>query len=102
MYRSPLMSFWKKRKQRKYEKAMNKVRRELSLHLFSVSAGEQNAPTHIKLRKNPDQDDINEYLEHRMRLRKKWIDKFFEFHPDIDPKIKDDLIEEDFGDREGF
>ncbi len=97
-----MMSFWKKRKQRKYEKAKNKVRRELSLHLFSVSAGEQNAPTHIKLRKNPDQDDINEYLEHRMRLRKKWIDKFFEFHPDIDSKIKDDLKVEAYGDMEAF
>jgi hypothetical protein len=102
MYKSPLMSFWEKRKQRKYEKAKNKARRELSLHLFSVSAAEQSAPTHIKLRKNPDQDDINEYLEHRMRLRKKWIDKFFEFHPTIDPKIRSELKEEAYGDMEAF
>ncbi len=98
----PEMSLWKKRRQRKYEKQKNKVRRELSLHLFSVTAAEQNAPTHIKLRKNPSPKDIDEYLEHRMRLRKKWIDKFFEFHPDIDPKLRDDVREEAYQDMEAF
>jgi hypothetical protein len=92
------MSFSENRKQSKYEKKKNKIRKKLSLHLFSVSAAEQNAPTHIKLRKNPSQHDIDEYLELRMRLRKKWIDKFFEFHPDIDPKIRDELRKEAYED----
>jgi hypothetical protein len=97
-----IMSLREKRKERKYKKKKERIRRELSLHLFSVTAAEQNSPTHIKLRKNPDQNDINEYLEHRMRLRKKWIDKFFDFHPDIDPKIKEELREEAYGDMEAF
>ena len=96
------MSFMEKRRQRKYEKEKNKIRRKLSLHLFSVTAAEQNAPTHKKLRKNPSEDDINEYLEYRMRLRRKWIDKFFEFHPDIDPKIKKELKKEAHEDIELF
>jgi hypothetical protein len=92
------MSFSENRKQGKYEKKKNKIRKKLSLHLFSVSAAEQNAPTHIKLRKNPSQHDIDEYLELRMRLRKKWIDKFFEFHPNIDPKMRDELRKEAYED----
>lgn len=92
------MPFFKNRGQRKYEKKKNKIRKKLSLHLFSVSAGEQNSPSHIKLRKNPSQHDIDEYLELRMRLRKKWIDKFFEFHPDIDPKIRVELRKEAYED----
>ena len=96
------MSFAEKRRKKKYEKEKNKVRKKLSLHLFSVAAAEQNAPTHRKLRKNPNQDDINEYLEYRMKLRKKWIDKFFEFHPDIDPKIRNELIQEAYEDIELF
>ena len=79
---------------------MRKVRRELSQHLFSVAAAEQNAPTHRKLRKNASQEEIEEYLDHRMRLRKKWIDKFFEFHPDIDPKIREELRKEAYEDME--
>lgn len=96
------MSYWEKRRQRKYEKEKRKVRKELSLHLFSVSAAEQSSPTHIKLRKNPSQEDIEEYLEHRMKLRRKWIDKFFEFHPDIDPKIVKELKKEAYEDIEIF
>jgi hypothetical protein len=96
------MSLQEKRKERKYKKEKIRVRRELSLHLFSVTAAEQNSPTHIKLRKNPDQHDINEYLEHRMRLRKKWIDKFFDFHPEIDPKVREELREEAYGDMQAF
>jgi hypothetical protein len=96
------MSFWKKRKKKKYEKEKSEVRRELSLHLFSVTAAEQNAPTHRKLRKNPSQDDVEQYLEYRMRLRKKWIDKFFDFHPDVDPKIKEELTKEAYDDIEVF
>jgi hypothetical protein len=96
------MSFSEKRKQRKYEKKKRKVRKKLSLHLFSVTAAEQNAPTHRKLRKNPSQHDIDEYLEYRMRLRKKWIDKFFEFHPEIDPKMRQELREEAYEDMEVF
>jgi hypothetical protein len=96
------MPLLEKRRQRKYEKQKNKFRKKLSIHLFSVSAAEQNSPTHIKLRKNPTQHDIDEYLEHRMRLRKKWIDKFFEFHPDIDSKIRDELKKEAYEDMETF
>lgn len=96
------MSFRDKRKQRKLEKQKNKIRKKLSLHLFSVTAAEQNAPTHKKLRKNASEDDINDYLEYRMRLRRKWIDKFFEFHPDIDPKIKKELRKEAYKDIEVF
>jgi hypothetical protein len=96
------MSFPENRKQRKYEKKKNKIRKKLSLHLFSVSAAEQNSPTHIKLRKNPSQHDIDEYLELRMRLRRKWIDKFFEFHRDIDPKIRDELRKEAYEDMKLF
>ncbi len=89
-------------RQRKYDKKKRKVRRELSLHLFSVTAAEQNAPTHQKLRKNPSEEDIKGYLDHRMRLRKKWIDKFFEFHPDIDPKIREEVKKEAYEDVEIF
>jgi hypothetical protein len=96
------MSFLEKRKKRKYEKEKAKIRKKLSLHLFSVSAAEQNSPTHIKLRKNPSDDDVNEYLEHRMMLRRKWIDKFFEFHPDIDSKIAKELKEDAYEDMEAF
>jgi hypothetical protein len=96
------MSISDKRKQRKYEKKKNKIRKKLSVHLFSVSAAEQNSPTHIKLRRNPSQHDIDEYLELRMRLREKWIDKFFEFHPDIDPKIRAELRKEAYEDIELF
>jgi hypothetical protein len=96
------MSFSERRKQRKYEKRKRKIRKKLSVHLFSVSAAEQNSPTHIKLRKKPTQHDIDEYLEHRMRLRKKWIDKFFEFHTDIDPKIRVELKNEAYEDMEIF
>lgn len=92
------MSISDNRKQRKFEKKKNKIRKKLSVHLFSVSAAEQNSPTHIKLRKNPSQHDIDEYLELRMRLRKKWIDKFFEFHPDIDPNIRAELRKEAYED----
>jgi hypothetical protein len=96
------MSFREKRRQRKYEKQKNNFRRKLSMHLFSVTAAEQNAPTHRKLRKNASEEDINEYLEYRMRLRRKWIDKFFEFHPDIDPKMKKELRKEAYKDIEVF
>ncbi len=96
------MSFSKIRRKRKYEKKKNKVRRKLSLHLFSVSAAEQNAPTHRKLRKNASQENIDEYLEHRMQLRKKWIDKFFEFHPDIHPEIREEVKKEAYEDMEAF
>ena len=96
------MSFGDKRRKKKFEKEKSRVRRELSLHLFSVTAAEQNAPTHRKLRKNPSQEDIEQYLEYRMKLRKKWIDKFFEFHPDIDPEIKKELLEEAYDDIELF
>jgi hypothetical protein len=96
------MSYREKRRQRKYEKEKNKIRRKLSLHLFSVAAAEQNAPTHRKLKKNASQDEINEYLDFRMRLRRKWIDKFFEFHPDIDPKISEELRKEAYEDIEVF
>ena len=89
-------------RQRKYDKKKRKVRRELSLHLFSVTAAEQNAPTHQKLRKNPSEENIKEYLDHRMRLRKKWIDKFFEFHPDIDLKIREEVKKEAYEDVEIF
>lgn len=81
---------------------MRKARRKLSLHLFSVAAAEQNAPTHRKLNKNGGQEEINEYLEYRMSLRRKWIDKFFEFHPDIDLKIKEELRKEAYKDIEIF
>ena len=37
-----------------------------------------------------------------MRLRKKWIDKFFEFHPDIDPKIRSELRKEAYEDADIF
>ncbi len=96
------MSLSERRKERKHHKLKQKYRRKLSLHLFSVSAAEQNAPTHIKLRKNPTQDDIDEYLDHRMRLRKKWIDKFFEFHPEISERIRVELKEEAYEDMETF
>lgn len=96
------MSFREKRRQRKYEKEKNKVRRKLSLHLFSVAAAEQNAPTHKKLKKNASQNEINDYLDFRMRLRRKWIDKFFEFHPDIDPKIREEVKREAYDDIEAF
>ena len=91
-----------KRKQRKYEKQKSKFRKKLSIHLFSVSAAEQNSPTHIKLRKNPTQHNIDEYLEHRMRLRKKWIDKFFDFHPEIDSNMRVELKNEAYEDMEIF
>ncbi len=96
------MPIVKKRKQRKYEKQKSKFRKKLSIHLFSVSAAEQNSPTHIKLRKNPTQHDIDEYLEHRMRLRKKWIDKFFDFHPEIDSNMRVELKNEAYEDMEIF
>ena len=96
------MSLGNRMRQRKYEKKKKKVRKELSLHLFSVTAAEQNAPTHQKLRKNPSDEDIMEYLDHRMRLRKKWIDKFFEFHPDIDPKVREEVKKEAYEDMETF
>jgi hypothetical protein len=97
-----VMPISEKRIQKKFEKKKRKIRKKLSLHLFSVSAAEQNAPTHIKLRKKPTQHDIDEYLEHRMRLRKKWIDKFFEFHPEIDEKIRIELKNEAYEDMEIF
>ena len=96
------MSLKEKRKNRKYEKKLRIARRELSLHLFSVTAAEQNAPTHRRLRKKASSQEIKEYLDHRMRLRRKWIDKFFEFHPDIDPKIKKELKKEALEDMEIF
>ena len=96
------MSLKERRSKRKYEKMKKKARKELSVHLFSVSAAEQNAPTHWKLKKNAPQEEVTRYLEHRMRLRKKWIDKFFEFHPDIDPKIKSELKKEAYEDIEIF
>ena len=96
------MPLRKRMRQRKYKKMKKKVSKELSLHLFSVTAAEQNAPTHQKLRKNPSDEDIREYLDHRMRLRKKWIDKFFEFHPDINPKIKEEVRKEAYEDIEIF
>lgn len=96
------MPIVKKRKQRKYEKQKSKFRKKLSIHLFSVSAAEQNSPTHIKLRKNPTQHNIDEYLEHRMRLRKKWIDKFFDFHPEIDSNMRVELKNEAYEDMEIF
>ncbi len=96
------MPIVKKRKQRKYEKQKSKFRKKLSIHLFSVSAAEQNSPTHIKLRKNPTQHNIDEYLEHRMRLRKKWIDKFFDFHPEIDSKMRVELKKDAYDDMETF
>lgn len=91
-----------KRRQRKYEKEKNKVRRKLSLHLFSVSAAEQNAPTHKKLKKNASQDEINKYLDYRMKLRRIWIDKFFEFHTGIDPMIREELKKEAYEDIQVF
>ena len=96
------MSFWEKRHKKNYEKQMNKVRKKLSLHLFSVSAAEQNTPTHWKLKYSAGQEEKERYLEHRMRLRKKWIDKFFEFHPDIDPKIRKELRKEAYEDMDIF
>ena len=96
------MSFLEKRRQTKYEKVKNKVRKKLSLHLFSVSAAEQNTPTHWKLKDSASQEERERYLEHRMRLRKKWIDKFFEFHPDIDPKIRKELRREAYEDMDIF
>ncbi len=96
------MLFKEKRIKRKHEKKKRKARKELSVHLFSVSAAEQNAPTHCKLKKNAPQEEVNQYLEHRMRLRRKWIDKFFEFHPEIDPKIKKELKKEVYEDIEIF
>ena len=96
------MPIMKKRKQRKYEKQKSKFRKKLSIHLFSVSAAEQNSPTHIKLRKNPTQHNIDEYLEHRMMLRKKWIDKFFDFHPEIDSNMRVELKKDAYDDMETF
>ena len=96
------MPVLKKRNQRKYEKEKKKVRKELATHLFSVTAAEQNSPTHRKLRKNPTQDNIDEYLEHRMQLRKKWIDKFFDFHPDISQKVREAVKKEAYDDMEVF
>jgi hypothetical protein len=96
------MSFWEKRKQSKYEKVKNKIRKKLSLHLFSVSAAEQNTPTHWKLKDSAGQEEKERYLEHRVRLRKKWIDKFFEFHPDIDPNIRKELRKEAYEDMDIF
>ncbi|UCF07566.1 MAG: hypothetical protein JSW28_07935 [Thermoplasmata archaeon] len=94
------MSFREKRRQAKYEKKMAKARKELSLHLFSVAAAEQNAPTHWKIDADANREEKERYLEHRMRLRRKWIDKFFEFHPDIDPKIRSELRKEAYEDAE--
>ncbi len=96
------MSFWEKRQRKKYEKQKNKVRKKLSLHLFSVSAAEQNTPTHWKLKDSASQEERERYLEHRMRLRKKWIDKFFECHPDLDPKIRSELRREAYEDVDIF
>ncbi len=92
------MLFKEKRSKRKHEKKKRKARKELSVHLFSVSAAEQNTPTHWKLKKNAPLEEVNQYLEHRMRLRKKWIDKFFECHPDIDSKIRKELKQEAYED----
>ena len=87
-----------KRRQAKYEKKKAKVRKKLSLHLFSVSAAEQNAPTHKKLKEGASQEEKERYLEHRMNLRKKWIDKFFECHSGIDPKMRKELRQEAYED----
>jgi len=96
------MSFWEKRRKARYERRKAKIRKKLSLHLFSVSAAEQNTPTHWKLSDNADQEEKERYLQHRMRLRKKWIDKFFEFHPEIDPKIRSELRREAYEDADIF
>jgi hypothetical protein len=96
------MSFSGRMKKRKYEKKKRQVKKELSMHLFSVTSSEQNSPTHRKLRKNPSRREVEEYLDYRMNLRRKWIDKFFEFHTDIDPKIMEEVRKEAYEDIELF
>jgi hypothetical protein len=96
------MDFTENRKQRKYEKEKRRVKKQLSLHLFSVTAAEQNSPSHWKLKKDADTEEKKRYLEHRMKLRKKWVDKFFEFHPDISSEVRDDVKKEAYEDIEIF
>ncbi len=96
------MSISERMKRRKYEKNKNRVKRELSVHLLSVTMSEQNSPTHRKLRKNASRKEVEEYLNYRMNLRRKWIDKFFEFHPDIDPRIEKEVRNEAYEDIELF
>lgn len=91
-----------KRRQAKYEKKKAKVRKKLSLHLFSVSAAEQNSPTHKTLKEGASQEEKERYLAHRMNLRRKWIDKFFEFHTTIDPTMRSELRKEAYEDMEIF
>lgn len=76
------------------------VRQDLSQHLFNVSAAEQRSPTHRKLPKRATRKEAAEYLEYRMELRKKWIENFFDFRPEIDPSIRKELTEEAYEDVE--
>ena len=84
--------------ERSHKSRKNKIRRQLSQHLFSVSTAEQASPTHRKLRKGANRKDAEEFVEYRMELRKKWITKFFQFRPEIDPKVREELTKEAYED----
>ena len=79
---------------RRYKKDKLRIHQELSQHLFNVTLAEEKSPTHRKLRKGATLDEAKDYLDYRMSLREKWIDNFFVFRPEIDPKIKMELTEE--------
>ena len=85
---------------KRYNKKKETIRQDLSQHIFSVTAAEERSPSHRKLWKGATLEEAEEFVEYRMELRRKWIEKFFEFRPEVDPKIRQELTLEAYEDAE--